>query len=86
MDVHRQSLARYRLGSVLDTIDICCVTAERSSLRMVYFDGDAYWVSRRLNNIASSHAGVLWIVNLCKESTCNIAANDTGQDDCPAML
>ena len=32
---------------------------------MVLIDGDAYWVSRRLDNIASCHAGAFWIVNPC---------------------
>ena len=32
---------------------------------MVLKYGDVYWVSKRLDNIMSSHAGVLWIVNLC---------------------
>ena len=48
---------------------------------MVYFHGDAYWVSRRLDNVASSHAGALWIVYSCSKGMCSIATNDTGQDD-----
>ena len=86
MDVHHQSLARYRSGRALKTVDIRCVTVERSSLCMVYFDGDAYWVSRRLDNIVSCHARALWIVNPCEEGTCSVAVDDAGQDDCLAIL
>ena len=32
MDIHRQSLVRYRSGRALETVDICGVTVERSSL------------------------------------------------------
>ena len=53
---------------------------------MVLFDGDAYWVSRRLDNIVSSHAGMLWIVNPCVKGTCSVVADDAGQDDRPAIL
>ena len=48
---------------------------------MVLINGDAYWVSRRLDNIASSHAGALWGVNPSKKCTCSFAANDARQDD-----
>ena len=51
MDVHRQSLARGRSGRALDIVDIRCVIAKRSSLRMVLIGGDTYWVSRRLDNV-----------------------------------
>ena len=50
---------------------------------MVYIDGDAYWVSRRLDNVAWSHVGAIWIVNPCRKGTCSIATIDSGQDDCP---
>ena len=83
MDVHRQSLARDRSGRALDAVDIRCVIAERNSLRMVLIGGDTYWVSRRLDNTASSHAGALWIIYSSREGTCSIVANDSGQDDCP---
>ena len=53
---------------------------------MVLEYGDAYWVSRRLDNIASGHAGMLWIVNPCVKGTCSIAADDLGQDDCSGVL
>ena len=57
VDVYCQSLVRYHSGRALNVVDIHCITVTRSSLRMVYSIGDAYWVSRRLDNIASSHAG-----------------------------
>ena len=53
---------------------------------MVFKYGDAHWVSRRLDKIASSDAGTLWVVNPCEEGMCSIAVDDTGQDDCPGIL
>ena len=53
---------------------------------MVLIDGDAYWVSRRLDNVASCHAGAFWIVNPCRKGTCSVAADDSGQDDCPRVF
>ena len=53
---------------------------------MVLKYGDMYWVSRRLDNIASSHAGALWIVHPCEKGTCSFAADDSGQDDCPGVV
>ena len=48
---------------------------------MVYFYGDVYWVSRRLDNAASSHVEALWIVNSCSEGTGNTVVDDARQDD-----
>ena len=48
---------------------------------MVFFYGDAYWVSRKLENIASSHVGAVWIVNLCRKGTCNATITCARQDD-----
>ena len=45
---------------------------------MVFIDGDVYWVSRLLDNIASCHAEALWIINPFEKGTCSTAANDTG--------
>ena len=62
--------------------DLCCDTIARCSLRMVYNIGDAYWVSRRLDNATSSHARAVWIINSYKKIICNVAANDKRQADC----
>ena len=53
---------------------------------MVFFNGDAYWVSRQLDNIASCHAGVFWIVNPCEKGMSSFAADDAGQDDRPTIF
>ena len=43
---------------------------------------DVYWVSRRLNNIASAHARAIWFINPCKEGACRIVATYARQNDC----
>ena len=58
------------LGRALTAVDIHCVIAKRSRLRMVHALRDAYWVSRRLDNVASSLAGALWDVDPCRKGTC----------------
>ena len=75
----------YRSGRALEAVDIRGVTAERSSLLMVSALRDAYWVSRRLDNTASRHAGALWFVNSCKKGTSWFTTAEARQDDCLAV-
>ena len=44
-----------------------------------------HWVSRRLDNAASSRAGAFWDDNPCREGTCRYIPVETGQYDCPGV-
>ena len=42
---------------------------------------DAYWVSKRLHNIASCYIGAIWIANTFKAGTYSFATIDAKQNE-----